>query len=99
MTYTEAVINETLRKSSNLPFGVPHAAVEDTTIGSFDVPKDTIIFSNLYAIHHCEETWGDPYEFRPERFLTPDESTLIKHETFVAFGLGKRMCPGIVKLN
>ena len=32
--------------------------------------------------------WGDPEEFRPDRFLTP-EGTLRKDERFIPFGRGK----------
>ena len=27
------------------------------------------ILPNLWGIHHDEKIWGDPWEFRPERFL------------------------------
>ena len=27
---------------------------------------------NLYNLHHDERYWEDPWEFRPERFLTED---------------------------
>ena len=39
MPYTEAVINETLRKSSALPVGVPHMTSRDTKLGGYDIPK------------------------------------------------------------
>ena len=54
---------------------------------------------NLYAIHHDEKTWGDPYAWRPERFLSPDGKTLIKHEAFVPFSIGKRICPGYLVIK
>nr|XP_034346496.1 cytochrome P450 1A1 isoform X2 [Arvicanthis niloticus] len=47
-----------------------------------------------FTIPH-RELWGDPNEFRPERFLTPS-GTLDKHlsEKVILFGLGKRKCIG-----
>ena len=54
--------------------------------------------ANIYAIHHEKETWGDPYVYRPERFLSPDGKTVIKHEALVAFSAGKRVCPGSLDL-
>ena len=39
MPYTEAVINETLRKSSNLPIGLPHFTSENTKLSGYDLPK------------------------------------------------------------
>ena len=39
--------------------------------------------------------WGlDSKKFRPERFLSPDETKVIKHEALVPFSVGKRVCPG-----
>ncbi|CAG7829470.1 unnamed protein product, partial [Allacma fusca] len=43
MPYLEAVTMETMRKSSVLPMGVFHSTMQDTTIGEYSIPKDTII--------------------------------------------------------
>ena len=93
MPYTEAVLLETMRKSSIITGG-SHQASENTVIGGYDVPKGTIVGPSIYAIHHDPEVWGDPENFRPERFLSPDGTSVIKHEAFVAFSVGKRACPG-----
>uniref|UniRef100_A0ABI7YSP0 Cytochrome P450 1A n=1 Tax=Felis catus TaxID=9685 RepID=A0ABI7YSP0_FELCA len=47
-----------------------------------------------FTIPH-RKLWGDPSEFRPERFLTPD-GTINKalSEKVILFGLGKRKCIG-----
>ena len=49
-------------------------------------------------MHHKEAFWGDPYEFRPERFLDEDGSMLPPdHEKLrhvLGFGAGPRVCPG-----
>ena len=34
------------------------------------------IIPNLWGIHHDESVWGDPFEFRPERFLDNDNNIL-----------------------
>lgn len=56
--------------------------------------QHTAIIANAYAIHHSEDYWTDPYSFCPERFLSADESTLLRHEAFIPFSVGKRMCLG-----
>jgi len=95
LVYTEAVILETLRLSSIAPVSVPHAATEDVNFHGYDIPKGTIIFANLYANHHDPEIWGeDVKEFRPERFLSPDETTVIRHEALMPFSTGRRVCLG-----
>ncbi len=45
---------------------------------------------NVHAAHFSTDLWGDPSEFRPERFLTEDGNVDSKMENFVIpFGGGK----------
>ena len=45
--YIEAAILEVLRYSSITPLSVPHSTTEDTTIGGFDIPKDTQVSTHV----------------------------------------------------
>ncbi|KAK7793941.1 hypothetical protein R5R35_011867 [Gryllus longicercus] len=92
LPYTEAIIRETLRYNTLLPLALPHLAAEDTTLGGYDIPKNTIVICNLHAVHHDKELWGDPQNFRPERFL--DDHGKLKRDITLPFGTGKRLCPG-----
>ncbi|XP_011146960.2 probable cytochrome P450 304a1 [Harpegnathos saltator] len=92
LPYMEAVIREVMRISSSLPFSVFHRAVKDTTLGGYTIPADTPIVTNLAAMHHDPDLWGDPDNFRPERFFDED-GALIK-DMSLPFGLGHRVCPG-----
>jgi len=69
MPYTEAVICEVLRYSSIVVGAILHSTSEDTTLRGFELPKGSIVMANLYNVHHDPETWKDPENFRPERFL------------------------------
>ena len=93
LPYTESVIMETMRFSSLVPM-VAHTATENVTLAGHYIPKDTGVFANLYAIHHSAEIWGDPENFRPERFLEKDGSCSGKHEYLIPFAVGKRVCLG-----
>lgn len=42
---------------------------------------------NIAHVHHDPKLWGDPENFRPERFLT-ENRTLIKPDYLIPFGLG-----------
>ncbi|MFG2163087.1 cytochrome P450 [Streptomyces olivaceus] len=52
-------------------------AVRDLTWQGESVPAGGMLLLDVYGQHHDEELWGDPYAFRPERFLDrpadPDE--------------------------
>ena len=46
------------------------------------------------AILHDPEIYPDPEEFKPERFLNEDGSVRDDPRLSLAFGIGKRVCPG-----
>jgi len=94
MPYTEAMIAETLRFSSIVPGGVMHKVLTDTEFKGYFFPKDTIISHNAHYIHHDPEIWGDPENFKPERFLSPDGKSFKKHEALMPFSTGRRQCLG-----
>jgi methyl farnesoate epoxidase/farnesoate epoxidase len=50
--------------------------------------------ANLYGSLQDTDAWGDPENFRPERFLSSDGITLVRNEAFISFSVGKRFCLG-----
>ena len=93
----EATIYEALRFSSAIPFALPHCTTCDTTLKGYDIPEGTVVLINLYSIFVDEELWGDPKNFRPERFLTSEgELDRAQVEQLSAFSLGRRRCVGEV---
>jgi hypothetical protein len=93
MPYTEAVIHEVMRYSSLVALGVMHSTVRDVELNGYIIPKDTMVMHNAYGIHFDEKIWGDPKNFRPERFLNK-HGAFTKHEAFMPFSTGKRVCLG-----
>ena len=71
------------------PLALPHTAIRDTAIGGYTIPKDAWVIPNLYACHHDHDVWGDPDNFRPERWID-EHGALRKHQAFIPFSLG--MC-------
>ena len=94
LPYTEATLNELARIASIAAMGVFHTAMEDTKLEGYDIPKGSWICSNFHGVHHSKEIWGDPENFRPERFLSADGKTVIKHDALMPFSVGKRVCLG-----
>ncbi|XP_036902925.1 cytochrome P450 1A1-like [Sturnira hondurensis] len=95
LSYLEAFILETFRHSSFIPFTIPHSTTRDTSLRGFYIPKGRCVFVNQWQINHDQKLWDNPFEFRPERFLTPT-GTINKalSEQVIIFGLGKRRCIG-----
>ncbi|XP_024947074.1 probable cytochrome P450 304a1 isoform X2 [Cephus cinctus] len=92
LPYTEATIRELLRYETSTPLGVPHVATENTLFCGYSVPANTIMLTNLAAMHHEPELWGDPYRFRPERFLNANGE--LYKDPSLPFSAGHRVCAG-----
>jgi cytochrome P450 len=53
-----------------------------------------VVLTICRAILHDPARYPEPDAFKPERFLNPDGSLLDDPTLAVAFGYGKRVCPG-----
>ncbi|KAJ0025968.1 hypothetical protein Pint_08880 [Pistacia integerrima] len=98
LVYLQAIIKETLRLSPAAAMTVPHESLADCTVGGYHIPAGTRLFVNLWKIHHDPRIWPDPYQFKPERFLTTHKDFDVKGQNFeyIPFGSGRRMCPGFL---
>ena len=96
LPYLEAFILEIYRYTSFVPFTIPHSTTRDTSLNGFHIPKERCIYINQWQVNHDEKQWKDPFVFRPERFLTNNNSAIDKtqSEKVMLFGLGKRRCIG-----
>lgn len=92
MSYLEAVVLESFRFCSLSPLGIMHEVKQNITFAGYFLSKGMILMSYLYYMHNDQEVWGDPENFRPERFLAANGSQLRKR--VVIFQGGKRVCPG-----
>ncbi|KAJ8093033.1 hypothetical protein AAF712_002388 [Marasmius tenuissimus] len=93
LPYLEAVFRETLRWSPVAPVGVFKAASADDVVEGYVIPKGTTIIGNIWAMTRDETMYPDPESFKPERFLN-DDGTCNEDDVSIAFGFGRRICPG-----
>ena len=98
MPYTEAFLLEVHRYTSEVPLSAPHMCQKDVVFEGYDIKKGSVVFPNLWYIHHDEKLWHDPWNFRPERFLNAAGKLLpTDHElrqACIPFSIGRRACPG-----
>ncbi|XP_006879893.1 PREDICTED: cytochrome P450 2J2-like [Elephantulus edwardii] len=92
MPYTNAVIHEVQRMGNIIPLNAPREVAFDTTLGGYDLPKGTMIMTNLTALHRDPKEWATPDTFNPEHFL--ENGQFKKRESFMPFSIGKRVCIG-----
>ncbi|EGV94946.1 Heterogeneous nuclear ribonucleoprotein U-like protein 1 [Cricetulus griseus] len=93
LPYTDAVLHEAQRLLALVPMGMPHTVTRTTCFRGYTLPQGTEVFPLIGSVLHDPEVFQNPGEFHPGRFLDT-EGHLRKHEAFLPFSLGKRVCLG-----
>ncbi|KAL1197717.1 Cytochrome [Cardamine amara subsp. amara] len=98
LTYLQAVVKEGLRLHPPAPLFVRRFQ-ERCEIKGFYVPEKTTLVVNAYAVMRDPDSWEDPEEFKPERFLSCSRSEQEDEKEqvlkYLPFGGGRRACPGV----
>jgi len=94
LPYVESVVKEVYRWHCPVPLGVPHRSMKDDQYRGYDIPADTMIIPNIWAMTRDEQIYPEAELFNPDRFMDmeadqPDPKDFI-------FGFGRRECPGKV---
>jgi cytochrome P450 len=92
LTYTRAVIQETMRIYPPIWSLIRTAAGPDEIDGKEIKPGDRIVLFG-YGAHHNPKFWEQPEEFRPERWMGEAAKKRVKY-SYIPFGAGKRSCIG-----
>ncbi|XP_067324604.1 cytochrome P450 2D14-like [Anolis sagrei] len=93
LPYTTAVIHEIQRYADVTPVIFPYVACNDTEVGGFVIPKETLVINHLSSVLKDETMWEKPHEFYPDHFLDAN-GQFVKREAFLPFSLGRHACFG-----
>ncbi|KAL0719119.1 hypothetical protein Bca4012_068443 [Brassica carinata] len=93
LPYLQAVVKEALRLHPPGPLLV-RKFQEGCEIKGFYIPEKTLLVINAYAVMRDPDSWEDPDDFKPERFLSSKEDEKHQELKFLPFGGGRRGCPG-----
>ncbi|CAN0908580.1 Cytochrome P450 71D10 [Linum grandiflorum] len=96
LTYLDLVIKESLRLRPPLPLLLPRECREKIEINGYEIPANTKVIINGWAIGRDGRYWDQPDKFYPERFLDRDDDKEGMDFEFIPFGSGRRMCPGML---
>lgn len=98
LPYLESTVAEVLRIATTTPLSIPHKSTRKSSLGGYDIPKDTMMMTNLWAIHHDPKEWEDPDVFKPERFLDVEGNFSVScpngYRSYLPFSAGRRVCLG-----
>ena len=92
MTYTNAVINESMRLFPPA-WITDRENIKDDNLLGYHIKEKTLIGVSFYELHRNPKYWKDPETFNPERFLGEQKKESMTY--FYPFGAGPRMCIGL----
>nr|ADX99241.1 geraniol 10-hydroxylase [Picrorhiza kurrooa] len=95
LPYLRCMVKETLRIHPPVPFLIPRKVEQDVDVCGYTVPKNSQVFVNAWAIGRDPETWPNPLEFKPERFMESEVDMRGRDFELIPFGAGRRICPGV----
>ncbi|MBI4724981.1 MAG: cytochrome P450 [Rhodomicrobium sp.] len=92
LSYTRAVIQETMRLYPPVWSIIRVALAEDEIAGHGVLPGDKIVLCP-YIAHHSARYWDEPEKFDPSRFM-PENAKKRAPYSYLPFSAGKRACIG-----
>ncbi|CAI0439178.1 unnamed protein product [Linum tenue] len=111
LKYLDMVIAESLRLHPPVPLLVPREnkyqkppapllvprenVDQKVKLISYDVPINTSVIVNVWAINRDPRYWKEADRFIPERFMDCSIDHKGTDFHYIPFGAGRRMCPGV----
>ncbi|XP_050113368.1 licodione synthase-like [Malus sylvestris] len=101
LPYLQAIIKETFRLHPPVSL-VTRKSGQQCKVGGYDIPTNTMLFVNVWAVGRDPKIWDCPLDFWPERFLQLGSDNKVnsvdvrgQHFQLLPFGSGRRVCPGV----
>ncbi|XP_042008274.1 salviol synthase-like [Salvia splendens] len=95
LKYLKSVVKEALRIHPPLPLLLPRKCGQACEIDGYEIPADTKIIINAWAVNRDPKYWKNAECFEPERFMDSLVDYKGNNFEYIPFGAGRRMCPGM----
>ncbi|XP_050228217.1 desmethyl-deoxy-podophyllotoxin synthase-like [Mercurialis annua] len=96
LEYLKLIIKETLRLHPPVPLQPARQASDHCQINGYDIPAETRVLINFWALGRDPNYWSEPEKFSPERFIDNQINYKGVNFEYLPFGSGRRLCPGMV---
>ena len=87
--YVDATIYESQRSRPVIPI-IGRRVTVPWRFGDVGVPGGSVVLMSIMLLHHRDDLYPEPFDFRPERFVDTKPGTY----TWIPFGGGIRRCLG-----
>lgn len=97
LPYLRSICKESFRKHPSTPLNLPRVASEDCVVNGCNIPKDTRLMVNIWAIGRDPDVWENPIVFNPDRFMFGEKVKIDPSGNdfeLIPFGAGRRICAG-----
>jgi cytochrome P450 len=95
LPYLQAVVKETFRLHSVVPFLLPRKAEANVEINGYIIPKDAQVLVNAWAIGRDPNLWENANSFMLEMFSGLEIDFKGRNFELIPFGGGRRICLGL----
>jgi cytochrome P450 len=95
LPYLQAILKESFLIHPPAPLMVPHCYIETSQVQGYNLPANTRVLVNLWAMGRDPSIWANPLQFDPNHFMQHHDID-VQGQNFelLPFGIGKRACPG-----
>lgn len=96
LPYLDAIVQEALRINASVP-AIARDVMGNVNLRGYTIPKGSVVMISFDALHKNSQTWENPLEFNPDRFLTENndsEKPKRHRNSLMPFSTGQRMCLG-----
>jgi cytochrome P450 len=94
LEYTYAVMQESMRLYPAVSLLTHREAQKDVIYKNHIIPKGTIVYSCIYAMHRNADFFKEPNTFDPSRYLNGGVDTTKFDSNWFTFSKGSRICIG-----
>ncbi|KAJ7672235.1 cytochrome P450 [Mycena polygramma] len=96
LPYINCIAWECLRWQPPVNIALGHYLTETDEYGGYRIPKGTTCLANIWAMLQDPEHYPNPSVFDPDRYIDAESNHRlnINSNPEIAFGFGRRMCPG-----